>query len=128
MTLPLPRPTDAELEILNVLWARGPSTVREVHDVLAARKQVGYTTALKFLQIMSEKGLVRRDDSRRAHVYEAILPREETRGQLVRDLLNRAFSGSAGRLVMHALSETRATPEEIAEIRQILDALEDGAP
>ena len=77
---------------------------------------------------MSEKGLVRRNDAQRAHVYEAILPREETRGQLVRDLLNRAFSGSAGRLVMHALSETRATPEEIAEIRKILDELEEGAP
>ena len=124
----LPRPTDAELEILNVLWTRGPSTVREVHAELAERKRVGYTTVLKFLQIMSEKGLVRRDDSRRAHIYQVILPREETRGQLVRDLLDRAFSGSAGRLVMHALSETRATPEEIAEIRKILDDLEGSAP
>lgn len=120
---PSPRPTDAELAILRVLWDHGPSTVREVHARLAAGEQVGYTTVLKMLQIMTEKGLVVRDETRRAHVYEARAGEEQTQQSLVGDLLARAFEGSAGRLAMQALASGRATPEEIAEIRRLLDAM-----
>jgi predicted transcriptional regulator len=120
---PHPRPTDAELAILRVLWQRGPSTVRDVHEALEARN-VGYTTVLKLLQIMADKGLVRRDESQRAHVYESRLPREQTERQLVRDLVERAFGGSASRLVMQALSSKKASPEEIENIRRLLDELE----
>lgn len=119
-----PRPTDAELQILRVLWDRGPSTVREVHDAFAAERTVGYTTLLKLLQIMAEKGLVARDESKRSHVYRAKHPREATQRRLVRDLLARAFGGSAEQLVLHALSAKKATPAEIAEIRRLLDELE----
>jgi BlaI family transcriptional regulator, penicillinase repressor len=116
-----PKPTGAELEILRVLWNRGPSTVRDVHDELKREKPVGYTTVLKFMQIMAEKGLVRRNEDQRAHVYEATVPRESTQRQLVGDLLDRAFGGSAAQLLMQALSAKRATPAEIAEIRRMLD-------
>jgi len=119
------RPTDAELAILSVLWDSGPATVREIHEQLG--DGVGYTTVLKFMQIMTEKGLVHRDASQRAHVYAAAKPREETRGNLVGDLITRAFDGSAGKLVMQALSSERATPEEIREIRRLLDDLEEGS-
>ena len=122
----LPRPTDAELEILKVLWRRGPCTVREVFDSLSESKQTGYTTVLKFMQIMSEKGLVRRDETERAHRYEAALAEEETQRQLVGDLLRRAFDGSAKRLVMQALSAERASAGELEEIRRLLDRLERG--
>ena len=122
----LPRPTDAELEILKVLWRRGPCTVREVFDSLSASKQTGYTTVLKFMQIMAEKGLVRRDETERAHRYEAALAEEETQRQLVGDLLRRAFDGSAKRLVMQALSTERASAGELDEIRRLLDRLERG--
>lgn len=121
-----PRPTDAELEILAVLWQRGASTVREVHKVISARKPTGYTTILKLLQIMIEKKLVRRDEKERAHVYEARLKQEQTQRQLVRDLLERAFSGSAMNLVMHALNSKKASAKELSEIRQLLDKLERG--
>lgn len=121
-----PRPTDGELEILRVLWERGASTVRQVHDTLEARRPTGYTTVLKLLQIMTEKGLVRRDESERAHVYEARVPREETERQLVGDLLEKAFSGSASALVMRALSSKKTSPEELARIRRLLDELEGG--
>jgi predicted transcriptional regulator len=117
------RPTAGELEILRVLWRLGPSTVRDVHEALRERR-VGYTTVLKLLQIMTEKGLVKRDESQRAHVYEARLPQEQTETQLVRDLVDRAFGGSPGRLVMQALSSRKATPEERDRIRQLLDELE----
>jgi BlaI family penicillinase repressor len=120
-----PRPTDAELEILRVLWNRGPSTVREVHDELKKSKAVGYTTTLKFMQIMAEKGLVRRNEEQRAHLYESMVPRESTQRQLVGDLLDRAFGGSAMQMVMHALSAKRATGAEIAEIRRMLDRYEE---
>jgi BlaI family transcriptional regulator, penicillinase repressor len=120
---PQPRPTDAELEILAVLWRRGASTVREVHEELVS-KHVGYTTVLKLLQIMAEKRLVSRNESQRAHVYEARLPREQTESQLVRDLVERAFGGSASRLVMQALSAKKASPEELDRIRKLLDELE----
>lgn len=122
----LPRPTDAELEILKVLWRRGPCTVREVFDSLSESKQTGYTTVLKFMQIMAEKGLVRRDETERAHRYEAALAEEETQRQLVGDLLRRAFDGSAKRLVVQALSAERATADELEEIRRLLDRLERG--
>lgn len=122
----LPRPTDAELEILNVLWQRGPSTVREVYEVLLETKDIGYTTVLKFMQIMSEKGLVSRDESDRRHVYEAERAQDETQRQLLADLLDRAFQGSATKLVMQALSSKKASREELAEIRQMLDELERG--
>ena len=117
------RPTDAELAILNALWDHGPATVREVHGRLGGA--VGYTTVLKLMQIMAGKGLVSRDESQRAHVYAAARPREETRGSLVGDLIARAFDGSAGKLVMQALSSRRATPEELREIREMLDELEE---
>ena len=121
---PLPRPTDAELAILRVLWRRGPSTVKDVHEELDRRAPTGYTTTLKQLQIMTEKGLVTRDDSQRAHLYAARLAEEQTQSQLVGDLLDRAFAGSASRLVQRALSSRPASAEELAEIRQLLDELE----
>lgn len=118
------KPTEAELAILRVLWQRGPSTVRAVTDALQAERGTGYTTALKLLQIMLEKGLVVRNDSARSHVYEASVPVETTRRQLVDDLLDKVFGGSAGQLVVQALSAERASPEELAEIRKLLDRLE----
>jgi predicted transcriptional regulator len=122
-----PRPTDAELEILRVLWQRGASTVREVQEALSQTKLSGYTTVLKMLQIMTEKGLVRRDEKQRAHVYEARLAQHQTQRQLVGDLLNRVFDGSASSLVIHALATKKsATPEELSEIREILDKFERG--
>jgi BlaI family penicillinase repressor len=119
-----PRPTDAELAILRVLWRLGPSTVRQVHEAVSRREPIAYTTTLKQLQIMTEKGLVLRDEAERAHVYRASLAPEQTRGQLVADLLDRAFEGSAGRLALHALSARPASAEELAEIRRLLDELE----
>ena len=118
---PLPRPTDAELAILRVLWERGPSTVRQVHDVLLRERPTAYTTALKLLQIMTEKGLVRRDETDRTHIYHPRLSEEQTQRQLVRDLLDRAFGGSASKLVMQALAARRATPEELGEIRKMIE-------
>jgi BlaI family transcriptional regulator, penicillinase repressor len=123
----VPRPTDAELEILTVLWQRGPATVREVHDALSASRETGYTTILKLLQIMSEKGLVRRDERQRAHVYEARLAQEQTQRQLLGDLLERAFDGSAMNMVMQALQTKRASAEELSQIRDLLDEVERGA-
>ena len=116
-----PRPTDAELAILRVLWERGPSTVRQVHDVLSRERPTAYTTALKLLQIMTEKGLVRRDETDRTHIYHPRLSEEQTQRQLVRDLLDRAFGGSASKLVMQALASKRASAEELAEIRRMLE-------
>ncbi len=121
---PLPRPTDAELEILQVLWQHGPSTVRQVHDVINAVKNSGYTTVLKLMQIMTTKGLLERDESQRTHVYRPRVPAEKTQRQLVADLLERAFEGSARQLVMQALSSSKVTPQELAEIRALLDELE----
>jgi predicted transcriptional regulator len=123
---PRHRPTDAELAVLRVLWEEGASTVRAVHERLAARSdaRVGYTTVLKTLQIMMEKGLVQRDDSRRAHVYEAAVGEDETQRRLLGELLERAYRGSASRLVMQALSGRKATKEELDQIRRFLDGLE----
>ena len=114
------RPTDAELAILRVLWSRGPSTVREVAD--AMRHQGAYTTVLKTLQIMTEKGLVRRDEAERTHVYEAAASEASTQRQLVTDLVQRVFEGSAAKLVLQALQTGKASPDELAEIRRLLDA------
>jgi predicted transcriptional regulator len=123
-----PRPTDAELAILRVLWERGPSTVRQVHEVLTDRRlrradatrPLAYTTTLKLLQIMTEKGLVRREEQGRGHVYEPRQGQEETQRRLVGDLLERAFGGSAAKLVLQALAVKRATAEERREIRELL--------
>jgi predicted transcriptional regulator len=119
-----PKPTPSELDILRVLWERGPSTVRDVHDVLAESKQMGYTTVLKLLQIMTTKGLVTRNEENRAHVYEATQPAEKTKRQLVGDLLHKVFAGSASQLMMHALSGKKASRSDIAEIRRMLDEYE----
>ena len=119
-----PKPTSTELEILRVLWEHGPSTVREVHDVLARSKPIGYTTVLKLLQIMTSKGTVRRNEQERAHVYEACQPAENTKRQLVGDLLQRAFAGSASQLMLHALDNKKTSPHEIEEIRRMLDEYE----
>ena len=116
-----PKPTDAELAILRILWERGPSTVRQVHEILAGDRPAAYTTALKLLQIMTEKGLVERDERDRTHIYRARLSEEVTQRQLVRDLLERAFGGSSGKLVMQALATKRASAEELRDIWKAID-------
>ena len=122
-----PRPTDAELAILRVLWQRGPSTVRQVREELARGRPTGYTTALKLLQIMTDKGLVVRDERQRSHVYRVAMPEAHTQRQLVTELLERAFGGSARKLVLQALSAKGVSADEIAEIRRLLDEMEGGA-
>ena len=126
------QPTPAELSILRVLWRRGKSTVREVQEDLNRDRPgdspTGYTTVLKLMQIMTDKGIVRRDESQRTHVYEAKSSEEHTQRRLVKDLLDRAFGGSAQKLVLQALSTKKASPQEIAEIRSLLDELERGKP
>jgi predicted transcriptional regulator len=118
------KPTSTELEILQVLWERGPSTVREVYEVLGRSKPTGYTTVLKLLQIMTAKSTVTRNEAARAHVYEARQPAENTKRQLVGDLLQRAFAGSASQLMMHALAGEKTSASEIEEIRRMLDEYE----
>ena len=118
------KPTEAELEILTVLWSIGPATVREVYEEIGRRRLAQYSTVLKFLQIMAEKGLVRRDEAQRAHIYSAAKPREWTQQQLAGDLLERAFSGSAKSLMIGALSARRASKKELAELRTLLDEYE----
>lgn len=122
------KPTDAELEILQVLWDHGPCSVRVVNEIIAEKKDVGYTTTLKLMQIMAEKGLANRDTSSRRHLYEAAVPRSETQNHLLHKLANLAFDGSHVRLAMQALGEERATKSEIEELRKILDQLEENAP
>jgi len=125
MTKELPqKPTASELEILQVLWTRGPSTVREVHEALSEQKSLGYTTVLKLLQIMTAKGSVRRNEEQRAHVYEACQPATETKRQLVGDVLKRVFEGSASELIMHALEGRRTSKKEVEELRRLLDEYE----
>ena len=123
---PPPRPTDAELSILRVLWTLGPSTVRDVHEQLNRRAPTGYTTVLKLLQIMTEKGLVVRDETERAHIYEARHSEQKTQRQLLGDLADRAFGGSAAKLVLQALSGRKTNAEELSAIRELLDRLEGG--
>ena len=127
MAVEPPRPTDAELEILTVLWSiGGPATVRDVYNAISQRRPAQYSTVLKFLQIMAEKGLVRRDETERAHIYEAAQSRERTQRQLAGDLLERAFSGSAKALLIGALSARKATKEELTEMRKLLDGYRKG--
>jgi len=121
---PLQKPTASELEILRVLWARGPSTVREVYQELRERKSLGYTTVLKLLQIMTAKGTVRRNEEQRAHVYQACQPATETKRQLVGDVLQRVFEGSASELMVHALEGRRTSQKELHELRRLLDEYE----
>ena len=118
------RPTDFELSILQVLWTRGSATVREVQEELAEQRHAGYTTVFKIMQIMAEKGLVERVEQGRAHVYRAAEPPEDSRRNLVGDLIEKAFGGSAGQLVLHALSAKPSSTEELVEIRKLLDELE----
>ena len=120
------KPTASELEILQILWSRGPSTVRDVHLVLTLNQQkpIGYTSVLKLMQIMTAKGTVRRNEQQRAHVYEAVHPAEKTKRQLATDVLQRVFDGSASELMMHALSGGQGSKEEIEELRRMLDEYE----
>lgn len=120
-----PQPTPAELDLLRVLWQRGPSTVRDLHA--AVERDVGYTTVLKLLQIMTEKGLVTRDAATRSHVYTAAVSEDDTQRRLVADLLDRAFGGSRLDLVLQALSATPATTEELRQIRALLDSMPGGS-
>lgn len=119
-----PMPTESELQILSVLWDRGPSTVRQVHGMVIKHRRVGYTTVLKLLQIMLGKGLVARDETERSHVYRTSAPRSKTRRRLARALIDTAFSGSAKTLVIEALGTRRPSADELAEIRKMLDELE----
>ncbi len=116
----LPRPTEAELQILGVLWAHGPCTVRQVNERLSAGREIGYTTTLKLMQIMAEKGLVTRDESDRTHIYAARVSADQTQRQLVSDLVDRAFGGSAAALVLQALSAHPASPAELEEIGRLI--------
>lgn len=119
-----PQPTGRELEILRILWERGPGTVREVNKEMNMAKTTGYTTTLKLMQIMAEKGLLRRDDSRYKHVYKPTVSEEKAQKRLVRDLMEKVFSGSAEKLVMRALSAKKVSPKELARIRKLLDNFE----
>ena len=118
------KPTASELEILHVLWERGPSTVREVHESLSEKKPIGYTSVLKLMQIMTGKGTVRRNEEQRAHVYEAVQPAEKTKRQLALDVLQRVFDGSASELMMHALAGHKGSKEEVEELRRLLNEYE----
>ena len=124
MADPIRRPTDAELQILRVLWAEGPCTVRQVLEQLPDEKQVGYTTVLKLLQVMAQKGLVERDETSRSHVYRPVHSEERTQRHLVRDLVERAFGGSAEALVLQALSDDEASSEDLLEIRNLLERMQ----
>lgn len=118
----LPKPTEGELAILQVLWSKGPSTVRQVHESLDSARPTGYTTTLKLMQIMAEKGLVARDQSSRTHSYSAKLPQAQTQRQFVTDIIAKVFGGSSAQLVMHALNSHAASKEELAEIRQLIES------
>jgi BlaI family penicillinase repressor len=126
MGLRTPKPTVGELEILRVLWERGPSTVREIHETLTKTRDMGYTTVLKLLQIMTAKGTVRRNEEQRAHIYRACQPAEETKRELAGDVLQRVFAGSASQLMMHALEGRRTSRRELEELRRLLDEYERG--
>lgn len=121
---PPPKPTESELEILQVLWQHGPSTVRFVNDILSEKREVGYTTTLKLLQLMHEKGIATRDDSSRTHIYRAAIREEETQGLLLNRFVEATFGGSAMKLVMQALGNRRTSSEELSEIRRLLNDIE----
>lgn len=118
------KPTESELEILNILWERGASTVREVHEELEKHKEAGYTTTLKIMQIMHEKGLLKRDESSKSHVYTANISQETTQGQLVKRMIDNVFNGSAARLVMQALGNHKPSKKELSEIKKYLEEIE----
>jgi len=120
----MPKPTESELAILGILWEKGPSTVRQVNETLSRQQPTGYTTTLKLMQIMAEKGLVVRDQSQRTHVYQAHLPEEQTQRQLLGDLMDKAFGGSAEKLVLRALSAKKISAGELAKIKKMLDEIE----
>lgn len=117
----LPIPTESELELLNVLWEKGPATVREVHEAIAQARDIGYTTVLKIFQRMTEKGLVQREESGKAHTYRPTMTQQETQSQMLRDLSDRLFSGSSAQLAMHALSMQAPNPAELEDVRKILE-------
>src|SRR5882762_10865258 len=117
----LPKPTEGELELLRVLWEKDSATVRELHEEVSQRRALGYTTVLKLLQIMTEKGLVQREEAGRAHIYRATASQEDTQSQLLRDLSERLFAGSAAQLAMHALSMEQASAEDLQEIRKLIE-------
>ena len=119
------KPTDAEFKILRVIWEWKSATVREVFNHLSENEEIGYTTVLKLMQIMTDKGLLKRDVSVRPQVYRAAVPQKQTQGMLLNDLLDRAFSGAPGPLVLQALSMKKSSPEELRQIREMLDKLED---
>lgn len=123
---PPKKPTESEINILGVIWDRDPMTVREVHEVLSKRQEIGFTTVLKLMQIMTEKGILERDVNVRPQVFWAARPRKQTQKQLLRDLLDRAFSGSPSALVLQALSMRKSSPDEIQQIRELLDKLDEG--
>jgi BlaI family transcriptional regulator, penicillinase repressor len=126
-----PQPTEVELAILRVLWDRGPSTVREVHDVLRGqrdRQETGYSTTLKMMQVMTDKGLLKRDESRRPQVYRPAVAEDETQRRMVDDLVRRVFGGSARKLVLRAVESEHVTPDELAEIRRLLEQMEGDKP
>ena len=125
MSRSAPNPTEAELELLSILWARGPSTVREIHEIVSGEKDTGYTTTLKILKKMTDKRLVVRDESQRSHVYRAAVKAEKTQRRLVDRLLENAFGGAVEQLVMQALSSRKVDPAEIARLRKLLDDLEE---
>ena len=119
-----PLPTSAELEILRVIWERGPSTVREVYKTLEEEREIGYSTVLKFMQIMTDKGSLIRDESVRPQIYRPARPQKQIQQGIVRDLVSRAFGGSAASLAMHALSDKKSSAEERRQIRELLDAMD----
>jgi BlaI family penicillinase repressor len=118
---PLPRPTEGELELLSILWERGPSTVRDLHQEVSSKRALGYTSVLKLLQIMTEKGLVEREEAGKAHIYRAAAARHVTQDQLVRDISERLFSGSAAQLAMHALAMEPVNDRELEELRNLIE-------
>ncbi len=120
-----PKPTEAELELLRVLWESGPSTVREIHEIVRGEKETGYTTTLKILQNMTDKKLVKRDETQRSHIYRAAVRAEKTQCQLVHELLDKAFGGAADKLILYALSARTVSQDEIKTLRKLLDDLEE---
>lgn len=125
---PSSQPNDVELAILGVVWNRKACTVREVHEALQAERETGYTSTLKMMQVMCEKGLLKRDDSQRPQIYRPAIPEEQTQQKIVQGLIRKVFGGSARKLVMHAIQSHRISREELAEIRELLDRLEEGKP
>ncbi|MGN6539369.1 MAG: BlaI/MecI/CopY family transcriptional regulator [Ginsengibacter sp.] len=122
--LKLNKPTESEMEILQILWEEGPSTVREVHDILSGTKESGYTTTLKLMQIMHDKGMLSRNDEAKTHIYSALIKKESVQKQVVGNMIKGLFKGSSAKLVMHALGNHRASSEEISEIKKYLDEME----